>query len=163
VGLIEGRVKAILNDYGNKARKDIKELLKSSNVVASAKLVKSVDYSIKESLNGIILEIEYIKYGEFVKKGRKRGRKMPPVKSIKQWMNDKGIRPRDKRGRFQKKNVAAYLIAKKIKEKGIKPFDFTYPLYEDMQKLISQITKELKSKLEKDIKKDILKVNEVSK
>ena len=103
-------------------------------------------------MNNIYLSIEYIDYGEYVISGRKRGKKLPPVKKIEDWIKSKGILPRNKKGQFIKRKVAAYLIARSIAKKGVEPFDFTFPLYQDMNKLVTQIAKNLSKDIEKDIK-----------
>lgn len=50
-------------------------------------------------------------------KGRKPG-KQPPTQSISQWITKKGLRGRNKKGRFITTNSLAFLIARKIGKMG---------------------------------------------
>ena len=70
-----------------------------------------------------------LKYSKVVHYGRKAGT-FPPPEAIKRWMKEKPIRVKDlKTGKFIKAtperiNSTAFLIGRKIKEKGIEGFPY---------------------------------------
>lgn len=80
----------------------------SSEVNASGKLAKSITHKVS---NGV-LTIEGNDYIYYLENGRKPG-KRPPIKVIRQWIDDKGITPKD-----ISKDSLAYLIARRIGEEG---------------------------------------------
>ena len=120
---------------------------KKSN--ASKTLYNSLEYKIKGSKVSFLSE----KYGEFIDKGVKGSKstypeslaspfryttKQPPSKAFDKWSIRKGIAPRDKKGRFINRQSLNFLIARSIKNKGIratlfftKPFERGLDLYGD--------------------------------
>ena len=63
--------------------------------------------------------------------------KMPPVAVIAKWVKRRGLKGRDKNGRFIKDNTLAYLIARSIFQKGMKPsLFFTKPFEAGYKKYI---------------------------
>lgn len=88
---------------------------------ASGDLINSVDYNVLETANGVVLEILANDYLTYVDKGRRPNRKMPPVKKIEEWIKQRGLQGRDKKGRFIKRKSFAFAIAKSIAKNGIKP------------------------------------------
>lgn len=71
-------------------------------------------------------------YWKYVERGRKPG-KWPPRSAILQWIRVKPVAPRpDKNGRVPTENQLAFLIARKIGTKGIKP---TPALVETLEEL----------------------------
>lgn len=85
-----------------------RELLRAGKD-ASGQLIRSINYKIVEDAEIIRMVILAEKYLEFVDKGRKPG-SYPPIKSLVQWVNIKGLEPR-----------VAYAIQKSIFKFGIKP------------------------------------------
>jgi hypothetical protein len=93
------------------------------------------------------LEFDLGKYGEFQDKGvsgKKRKfntpfsykSKMPPSKVFEQWVKKKGIKGRDKKGRFITTKSLTFLIARGIFNNGIKPsLFFTKPFENEYKKL----------------------------
>lgn len=88
---------------------------------ASGNLIKSLDYEVVESINGLLLKINSEPYLINVNDGRRKGAKMPPPSAIKKWIDVRGIKGRDKKGRFIKKDQLAFAIARGISKNGIKP------------------------------------------
>jgi len=93
--------------------------------VATGKLAESLGYNIKGG------EITFLaaKHWYWVEYGRKPSSKYPPMQAMRNWVIAKGIKPRDKHGRFIKItpaaiNSIAFLAAKKVKEKGYKGIGF---------------------------------------
>lgn len=91
-------------------------------------LRNSLKSDVKENPNSIELDISMADYGEWVDKGRKKGKGVPPSELLK-WINSKPIKPRNANGAFIKatdstKKSLAYLINRKIKRHGIEPTNF---------------------------------------
>ena len=93
------------------------------------------------------LEFDLGKYGEFQDKGVSGNKKkyntpfsykskMPPSKVFEQWVKNKGIKGRDKKGRFITTKSLTFLIARGIFNNGIKPsLFFTKPFENEYKKL----------------------------
>ena len=79
--------------------------------------------------------------GGFKGSGKKRGQgspfkfsnRQPPLSAIIPWIKLKGIKGRDKKGRFITDKSLGFLIARSIKQKGIKRTRFITKPYEDMK------------------------------
>jgi len=116
---------------------------------ASKQLYNSLEYRIQGDKISFLSE----KYGEFIDKGVKGSKstypessaspfkyttKQPPSSVFDKWSIRKGIAPRDKQGRFVSRQSLNFLIARSIKNKGIratlfftKPFERGLDLYGD--------------------------------
>lgn len=97
------------------------------------------------------LEFDLGKYGEFQDKGVSGKKKkyntpfsykskMPPSKVFEQWVKNKGIKGRDKKGRFITTKSLTFLIARGIFNNGIKPsLFFTKPFENEYKKLSNDL------------------------
>ena len=116
---------------------------------ASKQLYNSLEYKIKGDKISFLSE----KYGEYLDRGVKGSKstypessaspfkyttKQPPSSVFDKWSIRKGIAPRDKQGRFVRRQSLNFLIARSIKNKGIratlfftKPFERGLDLYGD--------------------------------
>ena len=116
---------------------------------ASKQLYNSLEYKIQGDKISFLSE----KYGEYLDKGVKGSKstypessaspfryttKQPPSKVFDKWSIRKGIAPRDKKGKFVSRQSLNFLIARSIKNKGIratlfftKPFERGLDLYGD--------------------------------
>lgn len=116
---------------------------------ASKQLYNSLEYRIQGDKISFLSE----DYGQFIDKGVKGSKstypessaspfkyttKQPPSKVFDKWSIRKGIAPRDKQGRFVSRQSLNFLIARSIKNKGIratlfftKPFERGLDLYGD--------------------------------
>jgi hypothetical protein len=116
---------------------------------ASKQLYNSLEYKIQGDKISFLSE----KYGEFIDKGVKGSKstypessaspfkyttKQPPSSVFDKWSIRKGIAPRDSKGRFVSRQSLNFLIARSIKNKGIratlfftKPFERGLDLYGD--------------------------------
>ena len=116
---------------------------------APKQLYNSLEYKIQGDKISFLSE----KYGEFIDKGVKGSKstypessaspfkyttKQPPSSVFDKWSIRKGIAPRDKQGRFVSRQSLNFLIARSIKNKGIratlfftKPFERGLDLYGD--------------------------------
>ena len=95
--------------------------------------------------NKLSVNIESLRYADFVDKGRKKGQKIPPVKDILQWIKDKPVRLRDLKGKIvkfdeNKKRSLAYVIAKSISLYGIRPTNFISEAIDDAMKKLDTLT-----------------------
>lgn len=129
--------------------KEVVKLAKS-NLIRGKKnkpgtLLKSISYTIDQNLN---IDFYYEDYGEYVESGRRKGARMPPQGPIAKWAKLRGLpKFRNKKGRYISNESRAFILAKSISIKGIKPFPFFTDAIED------SITK-LQSELEDYIAQD---------
>ena len=104
---------------------------------ATRTLSNSITYEIvpdQTSDIGADIDFYYIDYGDYVESGRRKGAKMPPPSKLLNWIKVKPIpRFRDKKGRFISYQSQAFLIARAIGKKGIKPFPFMTDAIEQAQ------------------------------
>ena len=94
----------------------------------SGTLSRSLDYESNATDKSFSFAILMEDYGEWVDKGRKKGKGVPP-NDLLRWVKSKPIRPRTEGGSFQKvtesrQRSISYLINRKIKERGIEPTNF---------------------------------------
>jgi hypothetical protein len=105
------------------------------NKVASGKLLNSLSAKVKDTPDGLMLELSYMDYLKNVNFGRKPKKKKVPVNVLLQWIKDKRIRGRNKKGRFIKDLSFAFAVQQNIFKYGIRPtniFDKTYDSFEDV-------------------------------
>lgn len=104
---------------------------------ATRTLSNSITYEIvpdQTSDIGADIDFYYIDYGDYVESGRRKGAKMPPPSKLLNWIKVKPIpRFRDKKGRYISYQSQAFLIARAIGKKGIKPFPFMTDAVEQAQ------------------------------
>ena len=146
---------AITLQYTSKGSEQwAKEVVKlaQSNLIRGNKatpgtLMRSVSYTIDPRT--LQIDFYYEDYGDYVQWGRKKGDKMPPIAPIAKWAKQRGIpRFRDKKGRYISNESRAFILAKSIAIKGIKPF----PFFDDA--IETSITK-LEKKLEEGLGRDL--------
>jgi len=89
--------------------------------VATGNLLNSLTSSVTMTPQGPELTITYADYFKNVNLGRRAGRKNVPIKSILDWIKVRGIRGRDKKGKFIKNLSFAFAIQKNIFKYGIRP------------------------------------------
>ena len=105
-------IENLLNQYGEEIRLAIKKRLEGDNKVATGKAANTL---IKKATPNS-LTIEGWKYIEVISGGREPGKKAPPVGKIMEWIDAKrGINVKSNR-----KKSLAFIIAKRIGERGIK-------------------------------------------
>lgn len=113
---------------------------------SSGTLRRSLDYHLEVFRSGnFSFDIEMEDYGTYVDKGRKKG-SQPPTEPILKWIKKKPVRLRDlKTGSFIKQTESklkglAFVIARNIKEKGIKETLFlTQPFEKEFKKLSNKL------------------------
>lgn len=136
-----------LNEIGAEVRDKYKSKLKANGVYATGKLFNSVDFKLTVKEEGMELYFTALDYWINIEEGRKPDSKMPPVDVIKKWMITRGIP--DKPG-------IAFVIARSIGKKGIKPNPFLRETKVEIQELVPSIKialeKDLDSYMDKNIK-----------
>jgi hypothetical protein len=133
-------LKKALDEVGKDLVKTMVKKLIDANKEATGKLIRSVDYKLVETANGVIVQLLAADYLKVVDEGRRPGAKQPPTKALDRWVIAKGIAPRDKKGKFISRESVKFLIARSIGKKGIKPTNVITKtineVYANKQKLI---------------------------
>jgi hypothetical protein len=148
------QTKEILNKFAKYVIQQSRTNLSKSKKNSSKSLYNSLDHKYKVVNGGIGIQFLMDEYGIYQDKGVrganayyadsatsqspysfKTSSKIPPVKTLADWAKRKNIRLRDKKGRYSKGNynTIGFLIARSIKDKGIraslfftKPFEKAY-------------------------------------
>lgn len=128
-----------LAEIGAEIKKTYKSKLKANGVYATGKLFDSVDFKLTVKEGEIELHFTALDYWINIEEGRKPNSKMPKVDEIRRWMITRGIP--DKEG-------LAFVIARSIGKKGIKPNPFLRETRIEIESMIPQI----KTALEEDLK-----------
>lgn len=94
------------------------------NKVASATLARSIE--VQTVQKGPITELQVLmaEYGQWVQSGRLPGKGLVPVGSLMRWIKERGLKGRDKKGRFMTDKSFAFAIRTNIKKFGIRPANF---------------------------------------
>jgi len=132
---VEDELNAFRKHVITEARKNLTRNKKN----ASKTLYNDMNSFLKVSKNSFELGFEMPIYGQFQDQGvsgiKKKydtpfsyKKKMPPLDVFEAWIKRKGIKGRDKRGRFITHKSLSYLIARSVFNNGIKPsLFFTRP------------------------------------
>ena len=150
-----------LNAIGISVASEIKKLAKKDGFDASGDLDKSITYKVE----GNTVTVEGNKYIGAISGGINK-KKFPNVDRIKQWAKDRGIQPRNKKGRFVARtdanmNSLAFVIGKSISERGIsKRFGYKGSGFlEEMEKnVVKNVTEMIAEAYKLDI---IVKLKEI--
>ena len=95
------------------------------NKVASGKLRDSITVVTKKvNEDETVIQVISEEYAQWVQSGRLPGKKGVPVSAIEQWIKEKGLTGRDKKGKFIKRRSFAFAIQNNIKKFGIRPSNF---------------------------------------
>ena len=142
------------NDILEKYAKYVIQQSRSNLTKGKTNSSKNLYNSLKYNINGTRVTFESENYGEFIDKGVKGAKstypesssspfkytnKQPPSSVFDKWINQRGIKGRDKKtGRFITNKSLTFLIARSIKNKGIratmfftKPFEAGIEKYSD--------------------------------
>ena len=157
-----------LNSFGKQIVKQAKENLSAADKKGA--LENSIDFFVIRKGGSITVRFKMNSYGAFVDKGvsgtdKKRSfknykgktikspfkytTKQPPSGIIEKWIKRKGLKGRDKKGRFITHKSLSFLIARSIKKKGIQGISF-------FQKPLMLGMKQFSSKFGKAIADDIV-------
>lgn len=116
----------VMNEMGRDLVDELKKRLTSLGKNASGNLINSLGYNVVEIKDGWEVQLSSDYYLKYVDEGRKPG-KMPPINKIVPWVESKGIKMNNKSGGIVSSESAAYVIARSIGRKGIKPTDVLQP------------------------------------
>ena len=157
-----------LNSFGKQIVKQAKGNLSAADKKGA--LSNSIDFFVIKKGGSITVRFKMNSYGAFVDKGvsgtkTKRSykdykgktksspfkykAKQPPSGIIEKWIKRKGLKGRDKKGRFITHKSLSFLIARSIKKKGIQGISF-------FQKPLMLGMKQFSSKFGKAIADDIV-------
>lgn len=146
----------VLNKYGQLLVEDYKSKLDSENITASSNLKNSVKYILNVNEMDIELNLSLAHYWKYVENGRRAG-KWPPIDKIIEWIKVKPIIKDDRFGRLPTDEQLAYLIGRKIYEKGIEPKNTLHNSINDimdtifMDELEAAITQDIDEMVEVEI------------
>jgi hypothetical protein len=150
-----------LNSFGKQIVKQAKENLSAADKKGA--LANSIDFFVVKKGGSITVRFKMNSYAAFVDKGvsgtkTKRSykdykgktksspfkykAKQPPSGIIEKWIKRKGLKGRDKKGRFITHKSLSFLIARSIKKKGIQGISFfQQPLMLGMKQFSSKFGK----------------------
>ena len=106
----------------------ITKILAENDKQVTGNLIKSLDFKIIKGVDGLLLEILAAPYFQYVDKGRRPG-KRPPTGPIKKWVERRGIVIKG-----QNSAQTAFVLARSIGLKGIKPLNITDKLTQNIIK-----------------------------
>lgn len=119
----------IVQNWGNELIAQMQNRLRSNKTNATSSLYESINPQIKGTQSGYRLTVLMEDYWQYVEEGRRAG-KMPPIKNIYEWIRYK--RPMQDKIQQSPDKIAAtkslaYVIARKIGQKGTKAQPFVTP------------------------------------
>jgi hypothetical protein len=119
----------IVQNWGNELIAQMQNRLRINNTNATSSLSQSIEPQIKGTQSGYRLTVLMEDYWQYVEDGRRAG-KMPPIKNIYEWIRYK--RPMQDKIQQSPDKIAAtkslaYVIARKIGQKGTKAQPFVTP------------------------------------
>lgn len=116
---VSADIENLLDLYGEEIKNAIKKRLEADNKVATGKAANTLIKKVTPNS----LQIEGWKYIEVVSGGREAGKQAPPINKIMEWLDAKqgmNIKSDYYRSRPHRRGSLAFIIAKKIGERGIK-------------------------------------------
>lgn len=115
VNMMKKKIKEKIYPYGNPNQKGV------GDKYASGDLYNSLTATVKNTKDGPELTITYADYFKYVNLGRKAGKKFVPIPAILEWIKVRGIKGRNKKGRFIPRLSFAFAIRQSIYKYGIRP------------------------------------------
>lgn len=141
----------IMNQIGQELVAELKKELQDKGKDASGKLINSLNYDLIQTDTGYDIKIISEPYLKFVDQGRRPGAKMPPSSKLVPWIESKGIKFAGGTTTAQ----AAYVIARSIGDKGIKPANV---VESSMQKVYNNRKDDISKAVAKDYQEFIQKI-----
>jgi hypothetical protein len=142
-------LKKAVNELGDAFVMELINQLLIADKAASGRLIKSLDYEVVELLDNLMIRLHSEPYLINVDQGRKPGSKPPPSSAILPWIKLRGIKGRDSKGKFITDKSLAFVIARSIGIKGIRPTNV-------IQKAKNNIMKKKTEILAKAATKDVM-------
>ena len=167
--LAEQYLRDELNKFAKYVIQQSRSNLSKGKKNVSKELYNSLGYEISQSGSTMSLGFDMVDYGKFQDRGvsgtekkyntpYKYTNKMPPAKAFDKWAVRKGIAPRGKGGKFEKRKGLNFAIAKSIYKKGIRPsMFFTKPFAAAFKRLPDELVEAYSIGIEKQIQVNISK------
>ena len=169
--MLNKEVQDELNKFAKYVIQQSRSNLTKGGKNVSKDLYNSLGYKLNETSKGATLGFEMDGYGNFVDKGVRgksssakapnspyrygtgSGKKGGLTKGINQWVKRRGIQFRDRKsGRYLSYKSTAFLIARSIYQKGVKPsLFFTKPFVAAFKRLPDELLEAYSVGLEKQI------------
>jgi len=169
--MLNKEVQNELNKFAKYVIQQSRSNLTKGDKNVSKGLYNSLGYKLEQTSKGATLGFEMDGYGNFVDKGVRgksssakapnspyrygtgSGKKGGLTKGINQWVKRRGIQFRDRKsGRYLSYKSTAFLIARSIYQKGVKPsLFFTKPFNAAFKRLPDELLKAYSVGLEKQI------------
>jgi hypothetical protein len=146
-------VKKSLDTFGKRVQQQARANLTRNKMNASKGLYESTKYDLTVSPKSFSLSFDLENYWQFQDSGvsgteRKFNTpfsyktKKPPAQIFEKWAKLKGIKPRDKKGKFTSYKSFGFAVANAIFKRGIKPTKFfTKPFENEFKKLPEEVIK----------------------
>lgn len=142
-----------IKDITNNFCTELRNTLSNNGTDASGELSKSIKGIVKKDGKWVIISIRLNEYWKYVENGTKPH--FPPIDAIKKWITIKPVLPRPlKNGKLPTTNQLAYLIGRKIAQKGTLPKPFFNPTLNDFD-LVGKVYNEVLNLIEEQITKEI--------
>jgi hypothetical protein len=152
------RLGVALRKYGDVVVEKMKDELQRHGKVATGELINTMSSYTEMEDDKQYLYIDYKKYGDYVDSGRDPGKKPPPRKHIREWIDVRGIRPQG-----ISKDSLAFLIQRKIAIKGIEAAPFLYLFWDYIDDLNDVIADSAREDVENNINDYIIDFNKNNK
>ena len=136
-----------LNDFGKELADKYKRKLVNDDAIDTSKLLNSIRYIFNNNNTSFEISMEMAEYWKYVENGRKSG-KFPPISEIREWVKVKPVIPRPYNGKLPTENQLAFLIARSISKKGIRP----RPIFNDS---LDDVMRDFENGLEDAFTKDV--------
>ena len=125
----------VLQDYAKEAEEIYKYQISLGGKNASRKLTDTIKSNVVVGDQAYEVTLTLQEYWKYIESGRTPG-KFPPFKALLDWISVKPIIPRpDANGRIPTPKQLSFLIGRKIKEEGIKPFPALETTKEELDKI----------------------------
>ena len=149
--LTKGYTYRVLEQFKKFVIQQSRSRLTKARKNVNKKLYNSIDGEVKVNDNSFSLDFFMEDYGIFQDKGVSGTKKkyntpysyttkMPPAKTLEDWIGKRRFQFRDEKGRFMSYKSMSYIIRRSIFEKGIKPsLFFTKPFEQGFKKLPDEL------------------------
>ena len=107
------------------------------NKVASGNLYNSLSVKVIDTEDGLMLELSYADYLKNVNFGRRKGKGKVPIKALLKWIKDRGLKGRNKKGKYIKDLSFAFGIQQNIFKYGIRPANIFDKAYDSLEDILS--------------------------
>lgn len=140
----------VLDDYGVELRNLYQDNLIRLDAIATGDLLNDVEYEVVVNENRIKLQLKLQDYWKYIEYGTKPH--WPPVSAIEEWIKVKPVLPKPINGKLPTPKQLAYLIGRKISQKGTKA---KYPLTDAISALKTKYEPLIYEAIKKDVNSDL--------